>query len=153
MIKFEIDSHQVTEALEKLTNRVDNMRPVFDDIGAMLVSNIDFCFRDSQSPWGEPWDELKQRQGKPLMDSGLLRQSITHRADSHSVEIGTNKDYAPTHQFGAAKGKYGKTKRGAPIPWGNIPARPFLPIHDDAVDLPSDWEMAILNAIQGYLEK
>jgi len=29
-------------------------------------------------------------------------------------------------QFGAKKGQFGKTRRGAPIPWGNIPARPFL---------------------------
>ncbi|MGB0955835.1 MAG: phage virion morphogenesis protein [Panacagrimonas sp.] len=34
-------------------------------------------------------------------------------------------------QFGARKGAFGTTRRGAPIPWGDIPARPFLGISDE----------------------
>ena len=29
-------------------------------------------------------------------------------------------------QFGMPKGYAGRTQRGAPIPWGDIPPRPFL---------------------------
>ena len=43
----------------------------------------------------------------------------------------TNLDGATTHQFGAKQGTFGRTTRGGPIPWGNIPARPFLGPSDD----------------------
>lgn len=32
---------------------------------------------------------------------------------------------------GARKGQFGRTSRGAPIPWGNIPARDFLGVSAD----------------------
>ena len=46
------------------------------------------------------------------------------------VEIGTNKIYAAVMQFGAAKGAFGTDAGGSSIPWGAIPARPFLGISD-----------------------
>jgi len=39
--------------------------------------------------------------------------------------------YAAVHQFGAAQGAFGNTSRGSPIPWGDIPARPYLGLSDD----------------------
>lgn len=39
--------------------------------------------------------------------------------------------YAGSQQFGAAKGSFGNTKRGSPIPWGDIPAREFLGLSDE----------------------
>jgi phage gpG-like protein len=33
--------------------------------------------------------------------------------------------------FGARQGAFGRTRRNGPIPWGNIPARPFLPISEN----------------------
>ena len=50
--------------------------------------------------------------------------------------MGTNLVYATTHQFGALKGQFGfaafDTRAGAfEIPWGDIPARPFLGISAD----------------------
>lgn len=51
--------------------------------------------------------------------------------------------YAGTHQFGAAKGSFGTTESGRPIPWGDIPERPFLGLLiDDAAEvelLVRDW--------------
>ena len=38
------------------------------------------------------------------------------------------------HQFGAEKGAFGATSRGTPIPWGDIPARPFLGLSADDRD-------------------
>ncbi len=52
------------------------------------------------------------------------------------MEIGSPSIYAGTHQFGAAKGAFGSTSKGAPIPWGDIPARPFLGLSDaDEADI------------------
>ena len=50
---------------------------------------------------------------------------------SNELLIGSPRIYASTHQFGAKKGAFGQTARGAPIPWGDIPACLFLGISDD----------------------
>lgn len=72
------------------------------------------------------------------------RASITKNASQFEVTIGTNEVYGPTHQFGAAKGEY------APgVPWGDIPARPFLPTEDGG--LPQSWEQDILTIIRQHL--
>jgi phage gpG-like protein len=47
-------------------------------------------------------------------------------------------------QFGATKGQFGQTKRGASIPWRNIPARPFLGLS------PTD-ETEIVATVEEYL--
>ena len=62
---------------------------------------------------------------KVLTESGDLGRCITVRATRDSVEIGSTRIYAGTHQFGARRGQYGADRAGRPIPWGDIPARPF----------------------------
>jgi len=47
--------------------------------------------------------------------------------------------------FGASQGAFGKTKRGAPIPWGNIPGRPYLGFSDED-------RSVILQTIEKYLK-
>ena len=53
------------------------------------------------------------------------------RYDAHSAEAGLLLDYATPHQFVTEQGEFGLTSRGGPIPWGDIPARPFLGWSDD----------------------
>lgn len=53
-------------------------------------------------------------------------------------------EYAATQQFGAKKGEFRSTKNGAPVPWGDIPARPFLGISADDED-------KIIEIIQSHL--
>jgi phage gpG-like protein len=86
---------------------------------------------------------------KILQDTGNLRNSITANPSRTQVEIGTNEKYGKTHQFGAARGQYGRTRHNAPIPWGNIPARPFLPT--EAGGLPNDWEQDITDIITRHI--
>lgn len=82
---------------------------------------------------------------KILMDTGVLRNSISVlEHTTNSVAVGTQNKYAATHQFGALRGAFGRTKRGAPVPWGTIPARPFLGISSTA-------EQKILNMIEHYV--
>lgn len=112
-----------------------------------------------------------------LRDSGRLANSIVFKATSNMVEVGTNVIYAGTHQFGAKKGQYGTfvarirahlrkiTKPGKKrkakvnigdhirrviVPWGDIPARPFMPI---GANLPKEWQSEIMNTISRRLEK
>jgi phage gpG-like protein len=55
-----------------------------------------------------------------------LSGRINYQANARSVRVGSPMIHAATMQFGAAQGAFGRTSRGGPIPWGNIPARPFL---------------------------
>ena len=103
--------------------------------------------------------KILYRQGP----AGGLLGSIHYKADKDRVVIGTNKVYAAVHQFGAKKGSFGTVTetvkahmrritqafgrpvkphkisvrahtRQAKLPWGNIPARPYLMIQEE------DWQ-------------
>jgi len=83
---------------------------------------------------------------RPLVgEARALSTQIHYRAGQASVEVGSSMEYSAVQQFGAQKGAFGSTKRGAPIPWGDIPARPFL-------GLSGSDKAAILDIISGYLK-
>lgn len=76
------------------------------------------------------WSKRAERYAsgkKPLLGaSKRLSREIDCRDSLDGVEVGTALEYATTQQFGAKQGSLGRTRRGAPIPWGDIPPRPFL---------------------------
>ena len=72
------------------------------------------------------WDSKKPLIGH----SKSLGHSITYQAMVRQLLVGSPMIYAVTQQFGAKKGSFGSDKRGRSIPWGDIPARPFLGISD-----------------------
>ena len=157
-----IDDREVLRLLRRLRRRVDDMTPVMDMIGSAMADNIRLTFHDGRDPWGRPWASLspatlaKRRKGngsgddQPLRDTGRLMNSITHQAGRDSVEIGTNVEYAATHQYGARKGQYGRTKRGGPIPWNDVPKRKFMPIDGDSVRIPMDWDAHITKLLKRF---
>ncbi|GHT81188.1 hypothetical protein AGMMS49960_20300 [Betaproteobacteria bacterium] len=73
-----------------------------------------------------------------------LSESITWRPVPGGVEIGSDQKYAGTQQFGASKGQFGNDKFGRPIPWGDIPARPFL-------GLSAQDETEVMDIIQRHI--
>lgn len=158
------------------------LRTALDAIGSSLSNNIQLGFTRSESPYGDRWQSLGQatilsRLGRsksnftasgkisaggqraamagfqPLLDTGRLRGSITHRVTGESVEVGTNVDYAATQQFGAKQGAFGRTRRGAPIPWGTIPARPFMPIRNNRADLPRAWLDEVIDTLSSHITR
>jgi len=78
-------------------------------------------------------------------ESKRLGTEIAPKAEQRRVEITSSLIYSAVQQFGAARGSFGRTKRGAPIPWGNIPARPFMGLSDED-------KAAVLDIIQEHLE-
>lgn len=180
MIRVQVQDAGVQSLLRRLQAAMGNMQPAMDEIGSTLNDRIRLGFKASTDPWGNRWKSIGQaaimgrlahrtdsfgKKGKisakgkgylmggikPLLDTGALRNSITHNATTHSVEVGTNIKYAKTHQFGANQGAFGRTRRGGPIPWGNIPARPFLPIRNDRADLPPAWLADVVGIIQSRI--
>ena len=68
---------------------------------------------------------------------------------NNELTFGSPLEYAATQQFGAEQGEFGrgsfKKRNGSfPIPWGDIPARPFVGISDQD-------QVEILDIIRGYL--
>jgi phage gpG-like protein len=95
------------------------------------------------------------REGQPLLDTGRLRSSITYNANASGVEVGTNVEYAPVHQFGGQDYLFKRSQLKDKSKWPKgadfthrIPARPFMPIRNNRVDLPPVWQNEVINIIQ-----
>ena len=58
-------------------------------------------FRDSRDPYGQPWKPLKLRAGKPLIDTGQMRQSVSMEPTSNGFRLRIGVKHAKTHQYGA----------------------------------------------------
>lgn len=134
---------QVLEVLDGLLNRLDDLSAPMALIAAQLESAAERAFDEEADPaTGEPWaglsDVTKARRekaghwpGSILQVKGQLAASIESDYGKDFAQVGSNKVYAPVMFFGAEKGAFGKNKRGGPIPWGDIPARPFLGLNAD----------------------
>lgn len=69
---------------------------------------------------------------QPLIDEGSFFRNEPHYwADADSVVVGASAVQAAVLQFGARRGQFGSTRRGGKIPWGDIPARRYLPVTED----------------------
>lgn len=69
---------------------------------------------------------------KPLIgETGSLSSQIFWQLDGiDSLLVGSPMQYAAAQHFGMPKGYAGTDKHGRSIPWGDIPARPFLGISE-----------------------
>ena len=133
-----IDSNvaEVSARLAQLAARLDpaHMRLVYGQIGAYLERSLDERFAHGEAPDGSKWAPLSpvtlarkpKNKDKVLQMEGYLRDSFHYQIEPDGVLFGTNDIRAATHQFGAKQGAFGRTKRGGPIPWGDIPAREML---------------------------
>lgn len=140
MILIELKSTTALAALERAFAGLDDPLPLMQNLGELLTRSTKQRFAQGVSPEGVKWAPKSQttlnRYGarksnrvdiRPLFGpSGDLNSKIYPEPSRNEVLIGSPMIYAAVHQFGAAKGAFGATKHGAPIPWGNIPARPFL---------------------------
>jgi phage virion morphogenesis protein len=90
-------------ALAGIAGRLDHARPMFDDIGASLVTSTQRRFEEGRAPDGSPWPpslRAKLTGGKTLIETARLMNSQTHIASDAGVEVGTNVIYAAVHQLG-----------------------------------------------------
>jgi len=168
-ITVKTDARAVEKLLGRIQKNLGDLTPVMKIIGSTIRTSIIRNFEKSGRPrkWKRHSKTTEKRRGKGakiLMAQGLaggLAASINYQADKKSVEIGTNKVYGAVHQFGAKKGSFGmvtanikahlrkgtKVKahtRKMKLPWGDIPARPFLMIQDE------DWT-EIRAALNDYI--
>jgi phage virion morphogenesis protein len=140
MIQISVESQAVKAKLAQLQHQTENLQPIFESIGQGLRTHIIDCFKQEKSPDGINWAALdpktiRQRRNdsrKILNDTGRLKGSFAHVATNSHVEITTDTEYAPYHQFGTSK----------------MVARPFFP----SEILPQNWETEILEIINNHLQ-
>lgn len=163
-VTIDVLDKQVQAKLAELQQQAGNIRPALQTVGRTIASRVRLGFRTGISPFGQAWSPLKIRQGQPLRDTGRLASSITYRvggsgSDQH-VDVGTNVDYAPIHQYGGfikpKTAKYLRFMGSAGVVFSKgvyIPDRPFLPIKGDTFELPQPWGLAVLKALRNHFEK
>lgn len=159
MIRIAFNADAVLQQIARARAALSDMTPVYGDIGEYLVKSTRDRFRAGTAPDGSRWRAkspatlaayLRRGDGSrpdPLIGpSGRLGREIASVAGSDQVEVGSSLIYSGAMQFGAAKGAFGRTKRGGPIPWGTIPARQWL-------GLSAGNEAAIIDIVDEHLEE
>ncbi|CAI8741881.1 MULTISPECIES: phage virion morphogenesis protein [Methylococcus] len=152
-----VDDENARKALAELVRLIGNPEPALRDIGAYLERSHDERFAAGEAPDGSKWAPLSesyraikpQHRDKVLVLEGHLRNSLHYQVEDDGLLFGTDRIYGAVHQFGAAMGEFGRyyqlsrlkydkndfrrhagSKKGHPIPWGDIPARPFVGLSD-----------------------
>lgn len=157
MITLDLND-DISPMLERLAARLTDMTPVMQELGELLTESTKQRFKDGVAQDGTPWapksqttiDAYKAHKDRvdlrPLFGpSGRLSSEIHYVAGPVSMEIGSSLIYSAVQQMGAGKGAFGSMSNGSPIPWGNIPARPFLGLSDDD-------QVAITETIESWLQ-
>lgn len=161
MITIEIHDDEVRAAFDRLREAAIDPQPILAALGERLAETTKRRFETSTGPDGQPWapnspvtlalltkgmgKSYRTKAGglntkgtarlagkKPLIgESKALSHGIDYQLEPNAVIIGSPMKYAGVQQFGAAQGALGRNRRGGPIPWGTIPARPFLGVSAD----------------------
>lgn len=146
--------------LRRAATALLDLRPAMEEIGNGWRSFSDLCFRSESDPWGQEWRQLSEvtlarRRGTSaqiLKDTGRFASSMTYAASKDSLALGSDVIYAAAQFLGMEKGYAGTTRNGRPIPWGDIPPRPAIPIRPGGkVDLPDQWRDFALEVIRDHL--
>lgn len=110
---------RITATLRKRIERARNLEPAIKVAAQVVDKLIQDSFRNSASPSGEAWEQLKpstvagrtKGSDKALVDTATLKNS-THATDwGKSIVFGSTVPYAATHQFGAEITKEYKPKK------------------------------------------
>ncbi len=107
--------------LESIVSRAENLAPVTEQIGRLLVEKA--RARIDRGGDGD-WLPLKKGKSKPLVGTGALKRSITFSYDGKGVNVFSPLPYAAIHQYGGWAGRGYKSF---------IPARPFIKVTDEDI--------------------
>lgn len=162
MLRIELKDDEVSAALARIAAAMTDMTPLMQDVGEVLVEGTKRRFAEGADPDGNPWAPKSpttiaayQARGDGVSFSPLigptraLSTTIHYIAGADQVEVGSNRIQAAVMQAGAAQGAFGRTRRGAPVPWGNIPARPFIGLSDtdrfNVLDIVDEWLQTVVS--------
>ncbi len=171
---IDVNSAAVTAALNALGARIGDVSPVLMALGDDIVDRTKQRFASGTGPDGTPWlpntqatliayiekrggfsdktgkitkkDQALAMGKRPLQgESGdLERQFSTLVAGGTTLLLGSTMIYAAMQQFGGTKAQF-------PNLWGDIVARPFLPITPEGA-LYLDEESRIVDSLNRYIQ-
>lgn len=154
MIKVEVETAKLTQALDAAIKRAGNINPLLEDIGEHLIETTKQRFETSTGPDGQAWlpnseatylsylsafkksfkkngeiskaGERRKAGKKPLIGEGrYLSTQFGYDVIGNTLEWGSPAAYSAIHQYGGMAGRNRLV---------NIPARPFLGISPDDED-------------------
>lgn len=115
--RIEVDDAAVLAALDRLAAIDDDLRPLWQTIGEILVSSTKERFRTETDPVGLPWAPLSQPYASRKKGAGILKEtgqlawSIVWQLAGDTLLVGTNRPHAETHQFGAHVVQHARSQR------------------------------------------
>jgi len=171
---IEVDNAAVLDMLNRMVQAGEELSPVLHMIGEDIVTRAKQRFETSTAPDGTPWAPNSDttlramlhgsgknftKKGKlsargtrslagkrPLIgETGDLKRQINYLVINNSVMVSASPVYAAIQQFGGSKSQF-------PNLWGDIPARPFLPVTQSGQLYP-DEERDIVAVINAHLQK
>lgn len=160
MTTIKINDQLLVDRLLQVSRRMANPSQLSAAIALTLGTVVDDNFDKQGRPqWaGRKPSTIKIYQFKGYSYGGILHRSgdlrsrvvTTHTKDE--AVISNNMPYAAAMHFGIKKGASGRTKRGAPIPFGDIEPRPFMPMDTDG-NLQKEAEDEIFFDVNHYWQK
>jgi phage gpG-like protein len=170
---IEVNNTEVLAAFNRLIQTGQDMSPILRSLGEDITLRAKQRFETSTAPDGTPWapnsdtvlrallhgnannftkkGAVSARGGralagkKPLIgDSKDLSTQIFPSVSGDTLTVTASPVYAAMQQFGGTKAEF-------PNLWGDIPARPFLPV-TAAGELYPDEEREILDVLGKALE-
>lgn len=108
------DLGNVGQALRQLSGSLKNTRPLMRGIATLLENSTRKRFETKTAPDGSRWANWTERtkriekyrtrgRDRLLRDESYLLKSITSRSTANLAQVGTNRVYAPHHQFGTKR--------------------------------------------------
>ncbi|RSN84436.1 phage virion morphogenesis protein [Acinetobacter baumannii] len=160
MTAIKINDQALVDRLLQVGRRLTNASPLAAAIAATLGTVVDENFEQQGRPkWaGRKPTTIKIYEYKGYSYGGILHRTGDLRsrvATSHTQDeaiISNNMPYAAAMHFGIKKGASGRTKRGAPIPFGDIEPRVFMPM-DTEGNLQKEAEEEIFFDVDHYWQK
>jgi phage gpG-like protein len=116
MANVEVQMDALNRRLQKMRANITNPSTAMQKTATFMQKDVLDHFNKGKDETTS-WTPLKYRKGKPLLDTGRLRNSIKSSNTKDAARVGTNVKYAATHNYG----------RGA------IPQRKFLWISKPAL--------------------
>lgn len=140
-IEIAIDIDSVQKALQDLGAGITNRTTLMETLAGTMANAVAQNFTDGGRP--DKWEAPKHRTGSPLIDTGMLKNSITEMSDNDNAMVGTNIVYAAIHNFG---GKIKRvTSKGTKVEV-EMPQREFL-------NLTEQDEADVLEDVQNYFKE
>lgn len=134
-IDFTIDTSEL-KSLKKKVDKLENsphIKSALEQISARFENRIKMLFRKSEDPYGEKWASITHRKGQPLLDTGMLRNSVKSEVRGNDIVIGSPLIYAANHDLGIT-----------------VTKRSFLP--NEKQGLPQDWKDEYVKILSKELE-